>query len=95
MTINEKLSKDHCCEKSRKFQFQRHHIDPTLKTRDPVRYNKFLESDIMICTPSQHKHLHHIYNTYSFDEYLLELYALSATNLDVYNECWKGTTMQP
>ena len=95
MTTNEKLSQDHCCEKSRKWQFHRHHIDPTLKTRDPTRYKKFLESDIMICTPGQHRHLHHIYNTYSFDEYLLELYALSATNLDVYNECWKGTVMQP
>ena len=95
MTINDKLRLDHCCEKSRKRQFHRHHIDPTLKTRDPSRYKKFLESDIMICTPNQHRHLHKIYNTYSYDEYLLELYALSATNLEVYNECWSGTAMQP
>ena len=75
MTIDDKLRLDHCCEKSRKRQFHRHHIDPTLKTKDPSRYKKFLESDIMICTPSQHRHLHKIYNTYSYDEYLLELYA--------------------
>lgn len=73
MTINEKLRLDHCCEKSRKWQFHRHHIDPTLKYRDPSRYAKFLEKDIIVCTPGQHKHLHHIYDTYSLDEYMLEI----------------------
>lgn len=95
MTIQQKLSADYCCPKKRLRQYHRHHIDPTLKSRDPVRYRKFLENDIMICTPNQHHYLHKIYNNYSYDEYLDTLYALSATNLETFNICFAGTQFEP
>lgn len=39
-------------------KLERHHIDPTLKDRDPERYKKFLPEDIIWVTRSEHKKIH-------------------------------------
>ena len=36
----------------------RHHIDPTLKDKDPVRYRKYLPEDVVELTRSEHKKIH-------------------------------------
>lgn len=42
--------------------FVLHHVDPTLKTRDPKRYNEWRPEDLVVMTRAQHTRLHHIGN---------------------------------
>lgn len=39
-------------------RLDRHHIDPTLKDRDPDRYKKYLPEDVIELTRSEHKKIH-------------------------------------